>query len=224
MPRQPSILNLTVFLAAIALSALGTWLLLKFRPAFGIDKPDDRRKLHEMPIMRLGGLPIFVTLLTGFAFMALRFPEFLSKWAPLIITNWIIFSVGFVDDLKPLGARVKLLGQFGAACILYALGISIDNLSNPFGSGQISLDWWSLPMTLLWLIAIPNIVNLIDGMDGLATGFGMFLCLTLAFVGHYALNPEVVTISVIMGGALTGFLFFNFPPARIFLGDGGAYL
>jgi UDP-GlcNAc:undecaprenyl-phosphate GlcNAc-1-phosphate transferase len=88
----------------------------------------------------------------------------------------------------------------------------------------LHLGWWSLPVTLLWLIAIPNIINLIDGMDGLATGFGMFLCLTLAFVGHFAQKPDVVLVAMVMGGALSGFLIFNFPPAKIFLGDGGAYL
>ena len=73
-------------------------------------------------------------------------------------------------------------------------------------------------------MAIPNIINLIDGMDGLATGFGLFLCLTLAFVGHFAGRADVVMMAAVMAGALAGFLMFNFPPAKIFLGDGGAYL
>jgi UDP-GlcNAc:undecaprenyl-phosphate GlcNAc-1-phosphate transferase len=83
---------------------------------------------------------------------------------------------------------------------------------------------WSPVFTILWLIALPNVINLIDGMDGLATGFGLFLCLTLAFVGHFSGMADVVMISTVMAGALAGFLLFNFPPARIFLGDGGAYL
>ena len=89
---------------------------------------------------------------------------------------------------------------------------------------HIPLGWWSPVVTVMWLIAIPNIINLIDGMDGLATGFGLFLCLTLAFVGHFGAMPDVVMISTVMAGALAGFLLFNFPPAKIFLGDGGAYL
>lgn len=224
MTPYPSLVNSLVFFSAIVLSAIGTALILNQKWGWGMDAPDKKRKHHDKIVSRLGGLPIFVTLSLGFAFMLWRFPLFLENWWPLILTNSLIFAVGFIDDLKPMGAKVKLLGQIGVACILYALDISIDVLTNPIGDYSINLGWLSFPITILWLITIPNIVNLIDGMDGLATGFGMFLCITLAIVGHYALNPEVVTISIIMGGALTGFLLFNFPPARIFLGDGGAYL
>lgn len=224
MIPYPSFINTLVFFSAIVFSALGTALIIHQRLRWGNDAPNKKRKHHEKTVSRLGGLPIYLTLAVGFVFMSWRFPLFLGNWWPIILTNSLIFAVGFIDDLKPLGAKVKLLGQVGVACILYALGISIDVLTNPIGDYQIDLGWLSFPITLLWLISIPNIVNLIDGMDGLATGFGMFLCITLAIVGHYALNPEVVTVSIIMGGALTGFLLFNFPPARIFLGDGGAYL
>ncbi|MDI1315218.1 MraY family glycosyltransferase [Prosthecobacter sp.] len=147
-----------------------------------------------------------------------------TRWLPVAVCNALIFSVGFVDDLKPLGARVKLVGQIGTALILYSLGVSIEILSNPFGAGALTLGWWSLPLTLLWLVSIPNIVNLIDGMDGLAGGFGLFLSLTLAFLGYYSGQPDVLVVSLAMAGALAGFLIFNLPPAKIFLGDGGAYL
>jgi len=217
---------LILFFGSLAMAAMGTYLILHFQSklVIGMDAPDTFRKQHERPISRLGGLPIFVTLSVGFVALALRTPEFTENWTPVIITNAIVFSVGFLDDLKPLGARVKLIGQVGAALILYSLGVSIDILSNPFGEGSIALGWWGLPITLLWLIAIPNIINLIDGMDGLATGFGLFLCGTLAFVGHFSQKPDVVLVATVMAGALAGFLIFNFPPAKIFLGDGGAYL
>lgn len=225
MNRYPSLDNLLTFVGAIVLSWGFTWVILRSRGTWGVDQPDSWRKLHEKPISRLGGLPIFIALLAGFLVMEWRFDGFLTRWLPLIISNIIIFAVGFVDDVKPQGAKLKLLGQIGASTILYALGVSIDTLTNPFGGPQhFDLGWWSFPVTVAWLVTVPNIVNLIDGMDGLAAGFGMFLCLTLAFVGHYAHQPEVVTVSVIMGGALTGFLYFNFPPAKIFLGDGGSYL
>ncbi|RBP45332.1 UDP-GlcNAc:undecaprenyl-phosphate GlcNAc-1-phosphate transferase [Roseimicrobium gellanilyticum] len=224
MYRYPSLVNVGILLGALLLSAFCTWLLVRYRGSWGLDTPDQNRKFHEKPIPRLGGLGIFVTLVAGFLVMECRFPSFLERWAPVIISNCIIFAIGFADDIRPLGARLKLLGQLGTGTILYALGVSIDELSNPFGEGHFVLGWWSFPVTLVWFISVPNIVNLIDGMDGLATGFGLFLCITLAFVGHYSGKPEVVTVSMIMGGALAGFLIFNFPPARIFLGDGGAYL
>jgi UDP-GlcNAc:undecaprenyl-phosphate GlcNAc-1-phosphate transferase len=224
MLRYPSLVNVCILAGAFLLSTICTWLLVRYRQAWGLDTPDQNRKLHATPVSRVGGLGIFITLCAGFLVMELRFPDFLGRWAPVVISNCIIFAIGFADDLRPLGARLKLVGQLGTATILYALGVSIDELSSPFGEGHFVLGWWSLPLTLLWFIAVPNIVNLIDGMDGLATGFGLFLCITLAFVGHYSGKPEVVTVSMIMGGALAGFLIFNFPPARIFLGDGGAYL
>lgn len=212
------------FLGACALSAVSTWWLVRHQGRIGLDAPDSHRKKHEYPISRLGGAAIFLTLSVGFVALAIRLPEFLDDWAAVIAANAIIFSIGFLDDLNPLGAKIKLLGQVGAALLLYSFGVSIEILSNPLGEGSIVLGWWSLPVTVLWLIAIPNIINLIDGMDGLATGFGLFLCLTLAFVGHFALRPDVVLVSMVMVGALAGFLIFNFPPAKIFLGDGGAYL
>ena len=212
------------FLGALILSAFVTFLLVRHRGQIGKDAPDEHRKQHAAPVSRLGGVAVFISLSIGFLILAIRLPHFIEAWYPIIIANTLMFSIGFLDDLRPMGAKVKLIGQIGCALVLYSMGVSIDILSNPFGSGGFHLGWWSLPVTLLWLIAIPNIINLIDGMDGLATGFGMFLCLTLAFVGHFSHKPDVVLVAMVMGGALSGFLIFNFPPAKIFLGDGGAYL
>lgn len=212
------------FVGSLIVAALGTWFILRHSGRIGLDEPDTRRKLHEKAIPRLGGAPIF--LATGLACVVAGYIGGLgwSRWLPVAVCNALMFSVGFVDDLKPLGARVKLVGQIGTSLILYSLGVSIDVLSNPFGEGGITLGWWSLPITLVWLVSIPNILNLIDGMDGLAGGFGLFLCLTLAAIGHYGSQPDVVVVSLAMAGALAGFLIFNLPPAKIFLGDGGAYL
>ena len=211
-------------LLVLALSALGSWWIVCRRGRHGIDRPDGRRKLHEAPVPRLGGLPIYVAMVAGLSVVIGHSNYGFKAWMPFLICNTLIFTVGLADDLRPLGARVKLAGQFGAALILYAFGMSIDVLSNPFGEGGIELGWWSLPLTLLWLVAIPNIINLIDGMDGLAAGFGLFLSLTLAFIGYVSQQTDVMIASCLMAAALAGFLFFNLPPAKIFLGDGGAYL
>lgn len=213
-----------LFLGAFAIATALTWTILKRVRTVGIDAPGEARKWHDKPISRLGGVPIFVALCAGFGALSIRQPEFVRNWMPIMLSNAIVFSVGFLDDLRPLGARVKLAGQVGAALILYALGVSIDVISNPFGEGGLELGWWGLPLTVLWLVAIPNIVNLIDGMDGLAAGFGMFLCMTLAAIGHFTFKTDIVLMSTVMAGAVAGFLLFNFPPAKIFLGDGGAYL
>ncbi len=220
----PSVKLTLVFFGALVLCAALTGLLLRFQPSMGYDKPDEHRKKHGARISRLGGVPIFITLLLGAAIMLLTIQDAQYEWWPVILCNGLVFGIGFLDDLKPIGARMKLLAQVGSACILFALGHSIDFITHPTTNESIALGWWSPVITVLWLISIPNIINLIDGMDGLATGFGLFLCLTLAFVGHYSAMPDVVMISTVMAGALAGFLLFNFPPAKIFLGDGGAYL
>lgn len=222
MPLWPELA--VYYVLALVVSLLGTLHILRRKGTIGLDEPDGRRKHHDKPIPRLGGAPIFAALVIGCVLMLCLGRVRWEEYAALMLCNTLIFSVGFFDDLKALGARVKLVGQIGVALILYALGISIDVLSNPFGEGSLDLGWWSLPITLFWLVAIPNIINLIDGMDGLAGGFGLFLSLTLAFVGYVGGHAEVMLVSILMAGALTGFLFFNFPPARIFLGDGGAYL
>ncbi len=209
---------------ALVVAALGTWWMVNRGGSIGLDQPDNRRKLHEKAIPRLGGAPIFLAVALASLVAGSIGGLGWSRWLPLALCNALIFSIGFIDDLKPLGAKVKLIGQIGTALILYALGVSIDMLSNPFGDGALALGWWSLPLTLLWLVSIPNIVNLIDGMDGLAGGFGLFLSLTLAVIGYYGGQPDVVVVSLSMTGALAGFLIFNLPPAKIFLGDGGAYL
>lgn len=224
VPRSVSMTEMLCYFAgALVVSALGVWWIIWRGGRIGLDEPDTRRKMHAKPIPRLGGAPIFLAV--GLACLVAGYIGGLgwTRWLPVAICNALIFSVGFVDDLKPLGARVKLVGQIGTALILYSLGVSIDILSNPFGEGAVNLGWWSLPLTLLWLVSIPNIVNLIDGMDGLAGGFGLFLCLTLAFLGYYSGQPDVLVVSLAMAGALGGFLIFNLPPAKIFLGDGGAY-
>lgn len=223
-PALPWGYAVAFFIGAFLVAWVGTLMVIRRQGTLGMDAPDGRRKLHERPVSRLGGAPIYIALILGFD-VAWMFSEVTFEgWLPLIVCNTLMFFVGLADDLKPLGARVKLVGQVGAALILYAFGLSIDVLSNPFGPGSLELGWWSLPLTMLWLVAIPNVINLIDGMDGLAGGFGLFLSLTLAFVGYVSGFPDVMILSLVMGGALSGFLFFNFPPAKIFLGDGGAYL
>lgn len=225
-PAMPGMVEVvTCFAVAALVSLIGTLAVIRKPPVkAGMDAPDGRRKQHEKPVPRVGGAPIFMALMLGTLVLVLIGRLSVQGLLPILLCCSLIFAVGFVDDLKPLGARVKLVGQVLVALLLYGLGLSIDVLSNPFGEGGLVLGWWSLPLTVFWLVAIPNIINLIDGMDGLAGGFGLFLSLTLASVGYIGGNPDVMLLSVLMGGALTGFLFFNLPPAKIFLGDGGAYL
>ncbi|MEM9281786.1 MAG: MraY family glycosyltransferase [Verrucomicrobiota bacterium] len=216
-----------IFLCGLGVAIVSTPLVIRFaRSGVGLDSPDRYRKNHEQPVSRLGGLPIFLSLLlVGICATIIQPRLFLNtQWGAVILCNVLIFALGFTDDLHPLGAKVKLLGQILVALLAYFLGLRIDVLSSPFGKFEIDLGTISLFVTILWLVALPNIINLIDGMDGLAGGVGMFLCLTLGIVGVVSSQHEVAVAALGIAGALLGFLFFNFPPARIFLGDGGAYL
>ena len=121
----PSLKLTLVFMSALAMCMGLTWLLLQKRGGLGLDKPDQHRKKHGHNISRLGGLPLFITLLAGMGFMAINLKNQERSWWPVLICNAIVFSIGFLDDLKPLGARVKLLSQIGTACIVYGLVGSI---------------------------------------------------------------------------------------------------
>lgn len=159
----------------------------------------------------------------GLAVILALEPESAMKWFPVLLGSLLMYGLGLWDDLKPLGARIKFAGQVATAVLVYKLGLSIERVNYPGGAWSVELGAWSLPVTVFWLIAVPNIVNLIDGFDGLATGLGVFLAATLGIVGLHNEQLAVAWFAFTMAGALLGFLVFNFPPAKIFLGDGGAY-
>jgi UDP-GlcNAc:undecaprenyl-phosphate GlcNAc-1-phosphate transferase len=120
-----------------------------------------------------------------------------------------------------LGARRKLFGQILIAVAVCAFGIGIQQFKIPFASTIVELHGWGILITVLWLVGMTNLINLIDGVDGLAAGICLMLMTLLAYVGHQSGTFELLASG--MAGALLGFLRFNFPPARIYLGDGGAY-
>ena len=133
----------------------------------------------------------------------------------------IVAGLGLCDDLLGVGAKRKLLIQCSAAALAYASGLRIDALSLPW-MGAISLGWLALPATVVWFCAIVNALNLIDGLDGLAAGVAFFACVTNAVVAFLAHNVATGLLSVTLAGAILGFLFYNFNPARIFMGDSGS--
>ncbi len=200
------------------------WVIRLAQGGIGLDHATETRKKHATPIPRIGGLPLMLAVSLGLVLILTQLPEHSSNWFPILFGSVAMYALGLRDDIKPLGARVKLLGQVAAAVLVYWLGLSIESFSYPGTSGSIELGLWSMPVTVFWLIAVPNIVNLIDGFDGLATGLGLCMSVTLGIVGLHAEQVAVACYAFTMAGALLGFLVFNFPPARIYLGDGGAYL
>ena len=181
-------------------------------------------QLHKPPVPRLGG----IALALGFFSVFILFLCVASKNRPVVAIalskiaglSLAMFALGLWDDFRSLGARRKFIGQLFIASAAYFFGIGIHFITLPF-MGTAELGFWSWPVTLFWLVGMTNLINLIDGVDGLAGGISLMLTLLLAGVGGGA--GAVQFIAVGMTGALLGFLCFNFPPARIYMGDGGAY-
>ncbi len=212
------------FLASLGLTALLTALLIRFWPfSIGVDHPDSHRKKHAGPILRLGGMPIFLVFVLMMLLVPFIAERAFTTWSAILFTSGLIFLLGLMDDFRPIGARMKLAGQLAIATLAYFMGLRIEVLTVPMGELEINLAWLSFFVTVIWLISVPNIINLIDGVDGLAGGLGFFLYVTLGYVAWTGGLTEVAAVSLAVAGALAGFLCFNFPPARIFLGDGGAY-
>ncbi|HEV7868170.1 MAG TPA: MraY family glycosyltransferase [Chthoniobacteraceae bacterium] len=200
------------------------WVIRLSASGIGLDHANESRKLQTEPIPRLGGMPLMLAISLGLLGILIGEPDRGSDWLPVFTGSLLMYGLGLWDDLRPLGARWKLAGQVLTACLVYSMGLSIEKFSIPGSAGSIDLGFWSLPVTVMWLIAVPNIVNLIDGFDGLAAGLGLCMSVTLAIVGLHNEQVAVACYAFTMAGALLGFLVFNFPPARIYLGDGGAYL
>jgi UDP-GlcNAc:undecaprenyl-phosphate GlcNAc-1-phosphate transferase len=176
------------------------------------------------PVPRLGGLGLAAAFIVVNIFVGIVNPAGRSGllYQPVIFLSCLgMFGIGFIDDLRPLGARKKLLGQVLIAVVVCSFGFGIQTFKIPFTSQIIKLGQWGSILTVLWLVGITNLINLIDGIDGLAGGIALMLMALLSYVGHETGNLALVIIG--MGGAVLGFLRFNFPPARIYMGDGGAY-
>jgi UDP-GlcNAc:undecaprenyl-phosphate GlcNAc-1-phosphate transferase len=194
------------------------------RAANLLQRGQDLHHTHQKPIPRLGGLALAAAFVGIEVFITVIYPEQRARIPgrpAVIITSLAMFALGFWDDLKPLGAKKKLLGQLLIAAGVCAFGIGIQQFKIPFTATVIDLGGWGVLITILWLVGMTNLINLIDGVDGLAGGICLMLMALLAYVGHQSGSFELLVSG--MAGALLAFLWFNFPPARIYLGDGGAY-
>ena len=191
--------------------------------------PTQERHLHSSPLPRLGGVAIFFsfTLCMGVAVVwAMRNPRLhstlsLKTLLTILLPASVIFLLGVYDDIRGVGPYVKFSVQGIAASMLFAGGLRIVNIPVIFGAHE--LPWYvGLPLTVLWVLAITNAFNLIDGLDGLAAGSALFSTM-VAFVVALLNGPNLVTVMTIaLAGAILGFLRFNFNPATIFLGDSGS--
>jgi UDP-GlcNAc:undecaprenyl-phosphate/decaprenyl-phosphate GlcNAc-1-phosphate transferase len=184
--------------------------------AGAMDKPD-ARKVHTRPVPRMGGLAIYL----GFVLAVLACVYVNKEIFGLLLGGTVILIVGIVDDMKQLSPKVKLLGQIVAALVLVVFNIRIEWLTNPFGD-MIYLHYWSVPLTVLWVVSLTNTINLIDGLDGLAAGVSTIASLTILLVALQQNFWLVAILTAALAGGALGFLQHNFSPAKIFMGDTGS--
>ncbi|MFD2117015.1 glycosyltransferase family 4 protein [Paenibacillus yanchengensis] len=218
------------FIVALLIAVIMTPLVKKFAFWVGaIDKPN-YRKVHTKVMPRLGGLAIYLAfVVTIFAILpflpeGLLRPRDMNMIYALLSGGTIIILLGALDDRFELSAKVKLVGQILAACVVvFGFGIRIDLLNIPFGQTmQPIAEWISIPITILWIVGVTNAINLIDGLDGLAAGVSAIAIATIAVMAFIMGNQPVMFLSVLLLGGIIGFLVFNFHPAKIFMGDSGA--
>ncbi len=222
------------FLLACVTGLVLTALIRELAPRIGLtDRPDGYRKLHGASTPLGGGVAILLATVSVLGVVLIQpnwFRQFFWKnWtelsplvSSLLLAGTVIVVVGLVDDRFGLRGWHKLTGQIIAAAILIHSGLVIHGVG-VFGN-EIRLEWFAVPVTLFWLLGAVNALNLLDGIDGLATMMGIILVSTIAMMGIQTGHPEVVIIGFVFAGSLVGFLRFNFPPASIFLGDTGSML
>lgn len=227
---QSHLYHLIAFLVAAAIVLVTTPIVNHIGLKSGRFDLPGGRKVHDRPMVRLGGVSIFlgtvIALLTiwgigGFGILPTN-KEY-EIWG-VTIGGLFFFLIGLADDLVGLSPLVRLFMQIVVAAGAWFAGVHIDFLSIPFWGGLFTLpDWFSLPITVIWLVGMANAINWIDGLDGLASGVAGIASMVMLIVCLFMNQPAAALIVAALGGATLGFLRYNFNPAQIFMGDGGAY-
>lgn len=224
-----------LFLVALLATLLATPLAKCIAQHLGaIDKPDERR-INKVPIPRMGGIGIALGLVAAVAVQVagtklLGWPTVFVPhmqlqgvdYKLLTVAVVIVFLTGAIDDVRNLKPRQKLLGQILAACVAAASGLVIGNVANPFTTELIPIGWLAYPITVVYLVAFTNVINLIDGLDGLAAGITAISCAAMFYLSYEAHQIDAAVLACILAGCCLGFLRYNFNPASIFMGDCGS--
>jgi len=216
---------LAALAVALVISLIATPPVKWFAERVGaIDVPKDGRRVHKVPIPRLGGLAIFI----GFVLSVVIFAEIDRQIQGILLGSVLIVSVGVVDDIMPLKAWQKFFVQIVAALIPVFHGLTIYLISNPnifSPEPYLTFGFLTIPLTVIWIVGITNAVNLIDGLDGLAVGVSTISSLTMLVVALLVTaDANVALILAALAGACLGFMPYNLNPAKIFMGDTGAML
>ena len=216
-----------LFMASFILSFVFTPFVRLFCLKLRLLDMPSRRKIHEHALPRLGGVAVIIsfatTLLLAFLWDQNFKNIFSSRIAGLFIGILLLAILGLLDDVYGIRPMVKLAGQIVVSLILFSYGFRIGLFTNPVHGGEMPLPFFiSLFLTVCWIVGMINALNLIDGLDGLASGIAAIAGFCLIFVGLYLKTPLTVIILSMLCGSSLGFLYYNFPPAKIFLGDTGS--
>lgn len=201
----------------MVLTLVSTPLVKKLAIKWGVVDQPDHRKVHTRIMPRMGGLAIFIAFVVSFYIYVPKNKESIG----ILIGGAIIALTGMIDDKYQISPKMKMLGQLIAALVVIWCGLKVDFINLPF-NGQVYFQWLSIPITIFWLVGVTNAVNLIDGLDGLAAGVSGVAVSAIMVMSILMGNTLALILSVILLGCVIGFLFFNFHPAKIFMGDTGA--
>ncbi len=223
------ITDFVAFLVALMVGAVLTIIVRNRAVQLGwYDQAKSSRKIHRRPVPRLGGVAIVLAFnapITALLFVDSGVALILRQQRDLIVGLYLggfaVAALGLYDDLYGAGAKLKFSVQTAVALILYVIGFRVETLSWPFGP-PLALGVLALPFTVLWVVGVINAMNLIDGLDGLAGGVALFAVAT-DFILAFSRHDVLVSLAMAaLGGAILGFLIFNFNPASIFMGDTGS--
>ncbi len=217
-----------VFLGAMLVAIFATPIVARIARSMRILDQPGPRKVHAAAIPRVGGVAIvFASLLMILPVLALdnvvgeAFRQNRTPILAVLAGGLVMFAVGLIDDIRHLPARLKLLAQIGAALTVCLAGVRIESITLE-GVVDLRFGWLSWPITILWIVGVTNALNLIDGLDGLAAGIATITCGVVAVFALYMDRPVMAVLMLALLGGLLGFLFLNFNPARIFMGDCGS--
>lgn len=188
-----------------------------------LDVPNERSS-HQQPTPRGGGLAMVVAFLFGIIliqFIGDKSPIYSTYFSGFLAAAFVIAGISFYDDMRGCPAGLKLVGYLSAVLVSMLAGIVIDELHLPI-LGQVELGWWAYPLTLLWVFGLTNAYNFMDGLDGIAASTAVIAAGFLAFISFQQGSHFIYLASLTLAAAALGFLVFNLPPAKIFMGDVGS--